>query len=168
MAGIDRIGSGKGPTGPLQPANGVTPAQPAPSAEVGPETRVDAAKDAVASALPGKKSKLRANEELPKADYAGELPESLAALKASLPHAMGILLESGLPIKGSSALRRIAERLNAAGVTGVETKAEGDRKVAVGLSGDALARLKIKVQSPDRSDVFKPADLGLVGIRFGG
>ena len=64
------------------------------------------------------------------------------------------------------ALRRIAERLQAAGVSGVQTASESDRK-AVGLAGDALARLKVKVQSADRADVFKPADLGLVGILFG-
>lgn len=167
MARIDRIGSGKGPTGPMQPANGAAPVQPAPPADTKPEFKVDAAKDAVTPAVQGKKSRIRASEEIPKAEDASSLPEAVAARKATLPQAVGILLESGLPVSGATGLRRIAERLHSAGVGGVQTKAEGDRNVAVGLAGDALARLKVKVQSADRADVFKPADLGLVGIRFG-
>lgn len=129
--------------------------------------KVDPAKDAVSPAVKGKKSKLDASEELPEAPDAAALPEAVAALKGALPQALGILLESGLPLKGSAGLRRVAERLQAAGVGGVQTTADGTRSVAVGLSGEALARLKVKIQGQDGATVYKPADLGLVGIRFG-
>jgi len=160
MSGVDRIGSGKVPTGPLQSANGASaPAVPG----VPGEAKADAPKDHVAPPVKGKKSKIRASEEIPRAADAADLPAAVAAHKADLPPALASLLESGLPIKGLPGLRRLAERLLGAGVAGVKTA--GGKPV--GLSGDALAKLKVKVSQGDHSDVVKPADLGLTGVSFG-
>lgn len=159
-----------GPTGPLPPPNGGTvPQSPAPAspADTGPELKVDSAQDAIAPAVRGKKSGIRAPDELPKAEDSEALPEAVAARMAERPQALGTLIESGLPIRGAAGLRRIADRLLASGIGGVQTRTEGNCSVAIGLSGEALSRLKIRIQSEDRTDVLKPADLGLIGIRFG-
>lgn len=170
MAGIDRIGSGKGPTGPLPPSNGgAAPHSPLPAspADTGPDLKVDSTQDAITPAVRGQKSGIRAPDELPKAEDSEALPEAVAARMSERPESLGILLASGLPVKGAAGLRRLADRLLASGIAGVQTRAEGDRSVAIGLSGDALSRLRIRIQSEDRIDMLKPSDLGLVGIRFG-
>ena len=136
MSGIDRIGSGKKPTGPLPTGNGATPpAGPGPAGS--PQPAGEHAKDSVAATTKGAKSRIRASEEIPQANDACSLTAEVAAFKAKGPPAFATLLDGGAPYKF--------------------------KKPGI-LKGDALNRLKAHVQIGDKSQIVSPADLGLIKI----
>ncbi|MBM3267632.1 MAG: hypothetical protein FJZ01_08290 [Candidatus Sericytochromatia bacterium] len=157
MSGIDRIGPNKGPTGPLG-GNGV--AQGARQASGGPaasEAPQGSGKDSVAPQVQGKSSRIDASDQLPEASDASRLPDAVAAFSAPKASALATLLDKGLPLLGAAGLRKLAERLASHGTPGASGSA---------LGGEALNRLKLKVQIGDANTVVKPADIGLIGITF--
>jgi hypothetical protein len=155
MPGIDRIGPNRGPTGPLG-GNGA--AQPQRTASGGPaRSGGPSAKDAVHDKIQGKSSRIDASEDLPEAADAADLPAAVAAFSAAGPEVLATLLDKGLPVLGGAGLRKLAERLANAGTPGA---------TASSLSGEALSRLKLKVQTGEGSVVVKPADIGLIGVKL--
>lgn len=169
MPGIDRVGPGA----PKTPSKAVSALQTDsfPTKEGGPTadpTLGDLAADSLGPTARGKESNLLASAELPSIFEQPELPFAVVTGNSKTIPCSATLLDHGLPLGGSSGYRRFAERMLTQGVAGVETLlGPENRRLPVGLEGEALAKLRIKLQVGDDSRIVKLADLGIVGIRFG-
>jgi hypothetical protein len=140
MSGIDRLGPGKKPTGPLPVGNGAAPAAAAGQGAAA-KPAGGSKGDSVAASVKGEKSTIPASDDMPRAEDAAALPAEVAAYQSNSPQALARLLDGGAPFKFKGSQREI--------------------------SGAALNRLKAQVEIGDQTRLVSPADLGLIRIAKG-